>query len=125
MSIRSGLNLFVLLAVSAFQMIAADPSGKWVMETEGRDGQKRTQTMMLKADGEKLTGTISGRMGDRPISDGRISGDDISFSMTIEMGGETRKLLYTGKIEGDDLKLNMKSEGGEFSRDMVAKRATS
>lgn len=116
-------KLIFSLALAAVSLFAADPSGKWTWEMEGRDGQKRTQTMTLKAEGDKLTGSMQGRQGERPISDGKISGDDISFSMTMQMGGESRKLLYKGKIAGDELKLTMSSEGGEFSRDFVAKRA--
>jgi hypothetical protein len=116
-------KVVLAFALAAFGLIAADPSGKWTWEMEGRDGQKRTQTMTLKAEGDKLTGTIAGRQGDSPIADGKINGDEISFSRTFEMGGESRKILYTGKIAGDELKLTMKSEGGEFTRDFVAKRA--
>lgn len=122
---RNELKVLLCLAILAFQMLAGDPTGKWLMEMEGRDGQKRTQTLTLRADGATLTGTMSGRMGVRPISDGKVSGDDISFSLTFEMGGESRKILYTGKIVGDELKLSMRSEGGEFSRDVVAKRSAS
>jgi hypothetical protein len=104
-------------------VFAADPSGKWTWEMQGRDGEKRAQSMTLKAEGDKLTGSMAGRQGERPIADGKVSGDDISFSMTMQMGGESRKLLYKGKVEGDELKLTMTSEGGEFTRDFVAKRA--
>ena len=107
----------------ALALFAGDPSGKWTWEMEGRDGQKRSQTLTLKAEGDKLTGTMPGRQGETPIADGKVSGDDVSFSITRSMGGESRKLLYTGKIVGDELRLTMKSEGGEFSRDFVAKKA--
>lgn len=116
-------KLILSMALAAVSVFAADPSGKWTWEMEGRDGQKRSQSLTLKAEGDKLTGAMSGRQGERPIENGKISGDDISFTMTFQMGGESRKLVYKGKLAGDELKLNMSSEGGEFSRDFVAKRA--
>jgi hypothetical protein len=116
-------KLVLSMALAAVSLFGADPSGKWTWEMQGRDGEKRTQTLNLQADGDKLSGTMAGRQGERPIADGKIAGDDISFSTTVQMGGESRKLLYKGKLSGDEIKLTMSSEGGEFSRDFVAKRA--
>jgi hypothetical protein len=124
MTIRSSITLVVLSALAAASLFAAGVTGKWKSVYEGRDGQKRETIYNLKADGEKLTGTISSQMlGDREISDGKITGDEISFVLKVEFQGEARKLLYNGKVAGDELKLTMKSENGEFSRDFVAKRA--
>lgn len=117
---RNTLVVFALAALAAF---GADVDGKWTYEMQTRDGQKRESSMTLKAEGDKLTGSMQGRQGERPIENGKISGDDVSFEMTMNMGGESRKMLYKGKVAGDELKLNMSSEGGEFSRDIVAKRA--
>lgn len=110
----------ILLAVSVF---AADVNGKWTATVQGRNGNSREVTYNFKADGEKLTGTMSSPMGDREIENGKITGDDISFTMTMNMGGESRKMMYTGKVSAEELKLTMKSEGGEFTRDISAKRA--
>lgn len=114
------LAALVLLASSSF---AADVTGKWVAEFEGRNGEKRTSTFHLKADGDKLTGKVASQMGERDITDGKISGDDISFTVTMEFNGESRKMKYTGKLSGNELKLKM--EMGERTREMTAKRAES
>jgi len=98
-------------------------TGKWTATMQGRNGQTREVTYNFKADGDKLTGTVSAPNGDRTIENGKISGDDISFTMTANMGGESRKLLYTGKLSGAELKMTMKSEGGEMNREFTAKRA--
>ena len=111
------------MALAAVSVFAADPSGKWTWEMEGRDGQKRTSNLTLKAEGDKLTGAMSGRQGERPIENAKISGDDISFSITMQMGGESRKMNYKGKIVGDELKLTMTVEGADINREIVAKRA--
>jgi hypothetical protein len=116
-------KLILFMALAAVSVFAADPSGKWTWEMEGRDGQKRTQNLTLKAEGDKLTGSMAGRQGERPIENGKVSGDEISFTMTMQMGGESRKMTYKGKVAGDELKLNMSVEGGQMARDFVAKRA--
>ena len=124
MKMRTLVQALVCLAVAAFQILGANIDGKWTWEMEGRDGQKRSQSMTLKADGDKLTGTMAGRQGETPIENGTIKGDTISFTRTMNMGGESRKMSYTGKLAGDELKLTMKMDGGDMPpREFVAKRA--
>ena len=121
---KFALSAIATLALMATTMFAADISGKWTAEVEGRDGQKRTTTFNLKAEGDKLTGTVSGPGGrDFNIEDGKISGDDVSFTVTMEMNGNSRKVLYKGKASGDQL--NLKRGEGERAREITAKRTTS
>jgi len=113
--------LFGLLAVTAF---AADVSGKWTAQVPGRGGQTREQTFNLKADGSALSGTVSGRMGDTPISEGKIDGDHISFSQTMEFNGNSVKLLFKGTVAGDEIKFTRVRDGGEGqAQEFTAKRA--
>jgi hypothetical protein len=92
---------------------AANVDGKWVAQVPGQGGQTREVTFNFKADGAKLTGTVSGRQGDTPISDGTVKGDDISFTQTFEMQGNSVKLTYTGKVTGDEIKMTRKREGSD------------
>jgi len=71
----------------------------------------RDVTFVLKASGENLSGTMSGRNGDVPISDGKVSGDDLSFSVTQDFGGNSVTQKFTGKVVGNEIKF--KREGGQ------------
>lgn len=117
--------IFVLtiLLAAALAVVAADITGKWVAQVPGRDGQTRETTFTFKVEGSNLTGSISGRQGqETPISEGKISGDSISFVVTMDRGGQTMKQTYTGTIAGDEIKL--KREGGQGqAREFTAKRA--
>ena len=109
-------SIFVLLLAAA--AFAADVTGKWTGQVPARGGETREATFTLKAEGDKLTGTMSGPQGERPISDGKITGDTISF--TIE--GQRGKQVYTGTVSGDEIKF--KREGGQGQpREFTAKRA--
>ena len=121
---RTVVSVLATLALMVTTLLAADVTGKWSGEVEGRNGQKRTQTFDLKADGNNLTGSMVG-MGGREvkIEDGKISGDTITFSVTMEYNGNTRKLNYTGKVVGDSI--NFKTGEGDRAREFTAKRATS
>ena len=110
-----------LLAVAAF---AADVSGKWTGEMQGRNGPQQV-TITLKADGNTLTGTVSGRGGDTQISDGTVNGDTVKFSVTREIQGNSMKTNYTGKIAGDDIKFTVEREGGQGrTQELTVHRST-
>lgn len=121
-----------LLALAAVaQGIAADASGTWTWTTAGRDGgEGRKSTLKLKVDGEKVTGSITapGRQGGQgrevEISDGKIKGDEISFSIVREFNGNKMTAKYSGKLSGDSIKGKIETErdGNTRSRDWEAKR---
>jgi hypothetical protein len=119
---RKALYGVATLLLFAVVLCAADASGKWSAQVPGRSGQMRDVTFVLKASGSSLTGTMSGRNGDVPISDGKVSGDDISFSVTQDFGGNSVTQKYSGKLAGNEIKF--KREGGQGQPiEFVAKRA--
>jgi hypothetical protein len=110
---------------------AADPTGTWSWSRPGRGGgEPQKTTLKLKVEGDKLTGTISspGRQGAAPrevaIGDGKVKGDEISFTVTREMGGNKMVQKYNGKVSADAIKGKMEFErnGEAQSRDWEAKR---
>jgi hypothetical protein len=117
--------VFFLVCFCAFSalVLAADLTGKWVAQVPGRDGETRETVFTFKAEGGALSGTMTGRQGqETPIADGKISGDAISFTVTMERGGNTIKWNYSGKVSGDEIQ--MRREGGRGEpREFVAKRA--
>ena len=112
---------FVLAALTA--VWAEDITGKWVAQVPGREGQTRETTFNLKSEGDKVTGTVSGRQGDTPISDGKISGSDISFTMTANFQGNSIKFIYKGKVSGDEIKFTRTREGADQAQEFTAKKA--
>jgi hypothetical protein len=51
-----------LLVIACLVALAADIDGKWTATTQGKQGLQ-TQTLTLKAQGDKLTGSIEGGRG--------------------------------------------------------------
>ena len=103
--------------------LAADVSGKWTAQVPGRGGQMMDTTFTLKQSGDALSGSMTGFQGaEVPISEGKVSGDTISFVTSIERNGNTFKQNYTGTVKGDEIQ--MKREGGRGGPvEFVAKRA--
>lgn len=102
----------LMLAVAAF---AADVTGKWKATSEGPNGQMDI-VFDLKADGNKLTGTATTPMGEMPISEGTVDGDNITFTVAADQF----KVVHKGTVSGDEMKL--KVEMGDQTMEMTAKR---
>jgi hypothetical protein len=110
----------VALAASAW---AADVTGKWTAQVPGRGGQTRETTFNFKADGEKLTGTMSGMQNDLEIQDGKLKGDDVSFSVKVNFQGNEMKMNYKGKLAGDEIKFTRQVENSDRpATEFTAKR---
>jgi hypothetical protein len=80
------------LATVAICAFAADITGKWKARVDGPDGAMEIQ-FTFKMDGDKVTGTASGPMGEMPLRDARRDGDKISF--TVEAG--ERGIVHKGR----------------------------
>lgn len=105
-------SILVLVLGMLSVISAADATGKWVAEMQGRNGNTMKVTYMFKVDGTTLTGTVSGRNGDTAIQNGKVDGDNISFEVTREMNGNSFTMKYTGKVSDDKLALSWSTPNG-------------
>jgi hypothetical protein len=115
----------ILLSLLGLTAQAADVSGQWLAQIPGRDGNLMDTTFTFKVSGAQLTGSIQNQYGEREISDGKVSGEEISFRVRIDMGGDELIFLYTGKVSGNEIKFTRERKGGEFGPakvEFVAKR---
>lgn len=91
-----------------FLASAADVSGKWTAEITGGRGTQNV-TISLMQSGNAVSGTVDGGRGATQIADGKIDGDNITFTTTAAgRDGNPVKTTYTGKVSGDHI---------DFSRD--------
>src|SRR5262249_32969737 len=101
--------------LAAVPALAADVAGKWVAHVAGAQGQgESTITFVFKVDADNVTGTINNSQapGDVEIKDGKISGEEISFTLTRNIGGTDMKVGWKGKIAGDEIKFTRSVQGG-------------
>jgi len=129
---RRALSILVLGCAVPLAALAASLEGKWLARIERKDAAKGVVTVEftldLKVDGNKLTGTVTGGAGRRPISmtieNGKVEGDRFSFT-TVQKGrkGE-QKFLWEGTISGDELKGTRTTEGRRRGNPFTAKRAS-
>ena len=83
---------------------AADPVGKWQCSYE-IGGQKRTSTLTVKKEEDKLVGTMSwSDQQDEKLKDPKLNEKKLTFSAVRKFMGNTIPIDYTLTIEGDKLK---------------------
>jgi hypothetical protein len=116
------MTIIALFALTFAAFAAEDPAGTWKATMDTPMGAAES-TIVLKIDGNKLIGTVSGGPGPGPqqpqeIAEGKFSGNKITFSVKSDFGIQT----YSGTIKGDEMKLTMSVGDGQFTLDLVAKR---
>ena len=91
-AMRKPFTLLLLLSLVSLAAYAADVTGTWNAKVD-LGGQGGSPTFVLKQDGEKVTGTYTGALGDAPLT-GSVKGGRISFDFDIQGG----KIHYEGTL---------------------------
>ena len=119
--------------------LAVNPTGTWRVITGTNTASP--QTLKLKLEGEKVTGTLSRQAGDRveqmPLENGMLTGSEITFGthsyavtyiQNVRQPTDTNKVSiskYQGTISGDTIKGKVERHsfmGGDRTLDWQAKR---
>ena len=77
-------------------------AGIWNCTVETSQGTG-TPVFTFVQEGEKITGTYKGSLGEAPLT-GTLKGNDISFSLKGNFQGQDVNATYTGKVEGNTMK---------------------
>jgi len=120
------LKLVLFSIVIALVASAADISGTWsgTLKIAGPDGQTQDDTihMILKQDGNKLTGTAGPSASEQlPIEKGAVDGAKVTLEVPIPKGA----FKFAVALEGDHLKgdVTMDADGQTMKAKMDATRA--
>jgi opacity protein-like surface antigen len=106
-----------------------DPSGTYMWTMPGRNGgADRTNTLVLKLDGDKLTGKLSapgrgGQATETEIADAKLAGAAVSFCVVRSFNGNTMTNKYSGTVAEGSIKgkVEFNRNGDVQSRDWEAK----
>ncbi|HLF84762.1 MAG TPA: amidohydrolase family protein [Blastocatellia bacterium] len=85
---------------------AVDPSGTWSLVVQSPQGDIGAQLTLTK-DGEQIGGTLGTPMGNVALKSGRVTGNQIRLTATVEMGGQSIDAIISGTIEGDSMRGTM------------------
>jgi len=127
--------LVLAVLIFAIAASAADINGKWVAQVTSPSGSKTERVFIFQASGDKVTGTIANiqvaqatfeekgkpamvgtlktqNTDPQAISDGKITGDNLSFTIVSQSFMGEMKTEYKGKVAGDEIKFTVEQSGG-------------
>ena len=81
--------------------------GKWEVTINSPMGAQKA-TLDLKADGNALTGTQTAMGGTQPVTNGKIDGNNLTWSGSIT-SPMPMTLEFTGTLDGDKLSGSVKA----------------
>lgn len=102
MKLAASILLFGALAAQG-----ADPAGVWDLVYTTANGMKRESKLELKAQGDRLEGTLSSDRGTARISSGKITGDEIAFDLVRNSNNDEITVHFKGRIDGSTIRLTM------------------
>jgi hypothetical protein len=114
----------VFVGLVSVAVAAENPTGTWKWTTNF-GGKARENTLKLKLDGDKLTGSVLGRDNqETPIENASFKDDKVSFAVTREFNGQKFTIKYNGTVKGDTItgKSEFTRDGETRSNDWEAKR---
>lgn len=99
---RRRIGLFALFAST---LAAADLSGIWVGQIPARFGEVQDVAFRFVQNGSGFEGKMYGDNDSLPVAEGKVEGEQISFSTSTEMNGGVSRFVYTGTIKGEEMQL--------------------
>lgn len=101
--------LFACLTVTATSLgfAAGSFTGKWSVSSHGPSGDVRETSLYLTQQADLVTGYLSFRGVNQAIEGGKVTGDNVAFTIERDDFGEIHQMNYTGKLEGDTLSLQL------------------
>ncbi|MBE2214383.1 MAG: hypothetical protein IAE82_10970 [Opitutaceae bacterium] len=124
MKIRTILTLALAIA-SPLLAAAADLAGRWTSRFDSQIGEQNYIYVFASENGQ-LSGTAtyehSMGKGDVKLKDIKLDGEKVSFTETLDMGGNALVITYTGKVEGDTMTLTR--QVGEFATEQITAKRT-
>ncbi|MBI3422470.1 MAG: hypothetical protein HY011_05985 [Acidobacteria bacterium] len=101
----------VLSVIGSARANFADLTGTWKLTLQTQQGTSNP-TLTLKQEGEELTGTYKGRLGEAPVK-GTVKGNAFKFSLKVNAQGNELQIDYDGTLEADGT-IKGKAKFGDF-----------
>ncbi len=100
-------------------------AGTWKVSIGSADAGGLEASLTLQQDGDKISGKLVGADGtETEIAEPTLNGNELTFKITADFGGQPLNATFKGKVEGDDVKGTVDYDlGGQVGTlDVSAKR---
>jgi hypothetical protein len=114
-------KLFIVALLCAWALPAADLTGIWIGQIPARNGEMQDIAFKFTQNGTTLGGKLYGDYQSTPITEGKISGDQITFVVNApEQAGNQinrARLSFSGSIQAGEIELTREREGATNAGD--------
>jgi hypothetical protein len=114
-------KLFIVALLCAWTLPAADLTGIWIGQIPGRNGEMQDIAFKFTQTGTTLGGKLYGDYQSTTITEGKISGDQITFVVNApEQAGNQinrARLSFSGSIQAGEIELTREREGATNAGD--------
>jgi hypothetical protein len=83
-------------------------SGAWTLNVNL--GTERTVVLNLRQEGDRLSGSIQGSLGNAEISNASL-GEEIRFAVVLNIDNETRDVTFVGTVTGNEMRGTVTIQG--------------
>ncbi len=80
-----------------------DPTGEWTLVVNSPQGDISVR-LSLRREGEQILGTLTGPQGTTDIRNAQVTGNQLRFSSSVPIQGDTVDITVTGTIEGSNMR---------------------
>jgi len=106
-TVKAGaLLFFAVCALAAENGGVAGFSGIWTGTMTDRNGDPQDLSFRFTQSGNVLKGKMYGDNESLAVTGVKVSGKELSFSVTTELNGQVTTFLYTGIISGNEMEVS-------------------
>lgn len=88
-------------------------TGTWTLKVKSEAATDQTVTMILRQEGERVSGSLQGDFGPAQISGGSIDASgNLRFTARVTIGGQTTEATFTATITGNEMRGTVQMIGG-------------
>jgi hypothetical protein len=116
---RPAVYFMAAVALMAFclpgHLLADGVAGDWKWQISPQGGDPINMSAQLKVEDGKLTGVFIDGFDQQKfdIKDGKIDGENVSFTVTRPINDQSITINYAGKLDGDEIKGTMEMKFGD------------
>jgi imidazolonepropionase-like amidohydrolase len=82
---------------------AAEVGGTWDVTVTTPQGSNQA-TMTVTQSGATITGQMTSELGSAALDNGQVTGRAVSWSITLQMGGQSMTIPFHGDVEGNQMR---------------------
>ena len=111
-------------SMTMHSLLAADLTGTWKASFDTQIG-KQDYTYTFNQEGQKLTGIahseVNGAKQTHAIEEGKVIGQEVTFSESFQFQGNAIAIRYQGKSDGDEIRFT-RHVGDFATEELIARR---